>query len=289
MLCEISFYFGNNFFYTWFILSLITFIVLMIISSLIFYCYYVKITYSKWLKKTNPKYPSVENVRNEILLMLKGILSGTFCPSMTIYLMSKNQLKGYCGIDEYGWSYLLISFFVSWFLVDFFEFFYHRIGHTTNLFWNIHKSHHQFYNPSPFSVIAEDYIDQIIGSSPLLLIPIFVPINIDLLFFQFAIFFYGYGVYLHWGHELSYPDAHHSILNTSFQHYLHHAISTKNRPYHTGFFFKIWDQLFESIYPIEKCFCVKCQYKQGKRTLEHFQNIEKPDYSLLLNYKYWFQ
>ncbi|CAF1130883.1 unnamed protein product [Adineta steineri] len=289
MLCEISFYFGNNFFYTWFILSLITFIVLMIISSLIFYYYYVKITYSKWLKKTNPKYPSVENVRNEILLMLKGILSGTFCPSMTIYFMSKNQLKGYCGIDEYGWSYLLISFFLSWFLVDFFEFFYHRIGHTTNLFWNIHKSHHQFYNPSPFSVIAEDYIDQIIGSSPLLLIPIFVPINIDLLFFQFAIFFYGYGVYLHWGHELSYPDAHHSVLNTSFQHYLHHAISTKNRPYHTGFFFKIWDQLFESIYPIEKCFCVKCQYKQGKRTLEHFQNIEKPDYSLLLNYKYWFQ
>ncbi len=86
---------------------------------------------------------------------------------------------------------------------------------------------------------------------------------------------------------MSYPDAHHSILNTSFQHYLHHAVSTKNRPYHTGFFFKIWDHLFDSIYPADKCFCVKCQFQQGKRTLEHFQNIEKPDYSILLNYKFW--
>jgi lathosterol oxidase len=86
---------------------------------------------------------------------------------------------------------------------------------------------------------------------------------------------------------LSYPDAHNVILNTSFQHYLHHAVSTKNRPYHTGFFFKIWDQLFGSIYPNEKCFCVKCQYKQGKRTFQHYQNIEKIDYSLLLNWRFW--
>lgn len=100
-------------------------------------------------------------------------------------------------------------------------------------------------------------------------------------------FFYGYGVYLHWGFELSYPDAHHPILNTSFQHYLHHTVSGRNRPYHTGFFFKIWDQLFESIYPDEKCFCVKCQFKQGKRTFEHYLNIPKPDYSPLLNLHFW--
>jgi hypothetical protein len=40
------------------------------------------------------------------------------------------------------------------------------------------------------------------------------------------------------------------------QHYLHHAISVKNKPYHTGFFFKLWDQLFGSMYKGE-CFCVK--------------------------------
>jgi lathosterol oxidase len=159
----------------------------MIFSSLIFYYSYVKITYEKWLKKCNPKYPSAENVRMEIMLMLKGILSGTFCPSLTLYLMSKQKLKGYCGIDQYGWKYLFISFFLSWLLVDFFQFFYHRMGHTLNLFWNVHKCHHQFFNPTPFSVIAEDYIDQIIGASPLIILPFLVPINIDLLFFQVTI------------------------------------------------------------------------------------------------------
>jgi lathosterol oxidase len=184
MLCEISCKLGNNFFLTWLMLTVLAFIVLMIFSSLIFHKYYVKISYEKWLKKSNPKYPSAENVRMEILLMLKGILSGTFCPSLTLHLMSKNQLKGYCGIGEYGWKYLFISFFISWFLVDLFEFLYHRMGHTIDLFWNIHKSHHQFYNPTPFSVIAEDYIDQVVGASPLFILPLIVPINIDLLFFQ---------------------------------------------------------------------------------------------------------
>jgi lathosterol oxidase len=190
MLCEISSSLGNNFLLTWFILSIIAFTILMIFSSLIFYYSYVKITYEKWLKKSNPKYPSAESVRMEIILMSKGILSGTFCPAMTLHLIHQQKLKGYCGIDQYGWNYLFISFFLSWFLVDFFEFFYHRMGHKFDILWNVHKSHHQFFNPTPFSVIAEDYIDQIVGASPLILLPLLVPINIDLLFFQVRRFYF---------------------------------------------------------------------------------------------------
>ena len=184
MLCELSSSFGNNFFSTWFTLSVIAFVVLIIFSSGIFYYSYVKITFDKWLKKSNPKYPSADSVRMEIILMLKGICAGTLCPALTLHFMSKQKLKGYCGIDQYGSSYLIISFFVSWLFVDLFEFLYHRLGHTFDVFWNIHKSHHQFYNPTPFAVIAEDYIDQIVGASPLFLLPVIVPINIDLLFFQ---------------------------------------------------------------------------------------------------------
>jgi lathosterol oxidase len=108
----------------------------------------------------------------------------------------------------------------------------------------------------------------------------------DLLFFTFAVFFYGYGVYLHWGYELDWPDAHHPILNTSFQHYLHHAKSTLRRPYHTGFFFKIWDQLFGSVYEGE-CFCAKCSVARGERTEEVWAALPKPDYSPLLSFSFW--
>ncbi|CAF4850244.1 unnamed protein product, partial [Rotaria socialis] len=150
------------------------------------------------------------------------------------------------------------------------------------------KSHHQFFNPTPFAVIADEYLDQFVRALPLLILPALIPVNMDLLFFQFATFFYGYGIYLHWGHEFSYPDAHHPIINTSFQHYLHHAISIKNQPYHTGFYFKIWDQLFGSVYPREKCFCIKCQKEKGQRTHDEFEKLEKPDYSILLNWNFWF-
>ena len=98
----------------------------------------------------------------------------------------------------------------------------------------------QFYNPSPFAVIADEYLDQFVRASPLLWLPCLMPINMDMLFALFGAFFYGYGTYLHWGFELSYPDAHHSWINTSFHHYAHHAVGSKTRAVHTGFFFQLW-------------------------------------------------
>ena len=42
-------------------------------------------------------------------------------------------------------------------------------------------------------------------------------VNMDMLFFTYAIFFYFYGVYLHSGHEIEWLSAHNSYFNTSFQ------------------------------------------------------------------------
>jgi len=137
-------------------------------------------------------------------------------------------------------------------------------------------------------VIADEYLDQFVRSSPLVLLPMLMPINIDMMFGMFAFFFYGYGVYLHWGYEVTWLDAHHPIINSSFQHYLHHSISVRNKPYHTGFFFKIWDQLFGSIYD-GACFCTKCQSAKSPRTFEQWQEVlkNKPDYTILFSPSFW--
>merc|ERR550525_246427 len=115
----------------------------------------------------------------------------------------------------------------------------------------------------------------------MLLIPLVIPINMDLLFGVFAIFFYGYGTFIHWGYESQWLDAHNPIINTPFQHYCHHAVSGRSTVYHTGFFFKIWDQIAGSMYPKE-CFCCRCEQRKGNRTLEEFRKIVIPDYSVLL-------
>jgi len=173
-----------------------------------------------------------------------------------------------------------------WLGSDFYEFYYHRLGHTTNWGWMQHKFHHFFHNPSPFSVIADEYTDQFVRALPLVVFPMIMPTNVDMLYTTFGVFFYGYGVALHCGHEFDCLSAHNYWINTPFQHYIHHAKSHKNKPYHTGFFIKVWDRMFGSLYE-DKCVCSLCERAEGKRSLERYNKIKKVDYSDLLSLRFW--
>jgi len=284
MLCEISSFGG--FLPTWASLTLIGLTLTGSMSAWLFYQYYGVPTYARWRRKSNPEYPEPEMVRREVITMLKGMGVATIPPALSLSLIDSGWSQGYCGVGDYGVGYLVLSFFAVWIGSDFLEFYYHRLGHVFRRAWREHKSHHVFHNPSPFAVIADGYVDQFMRALPMLLFPLVMPMNIDLLFFTFAIFFYGYGVYLHWGHELSWPDAHHPWFNTSFQHYIHHARSTLHRPYHTGFFFKLWDRAFGSVYN-DRCVCARCACERGQRSEEAWRLVKKPDYAVLLRPSYW--
>lgn len=117
----------------------------------------------------------------------------------------------------------------------------------------------------------------------MVIIPLMMKTNMDLLFGVFVFLFYGYGVYLHWGYESRLLSAHNPIFNTSYHHYIHHAVSAKGRPIYTGFFFKIWDQLFHT-HEEKPCSCVECR---PQRTVVDFNNVHKPDYSVLLSLSWW--
>lgn len=93
--------------------------------------------------------------------MVKGVYTATLCPAMGLAMAQRGYSQAYCGLGEYGWSYLIASFFVTWIVSDFWEFWYHRLGHTVQMFWNIHRFHHQFYNPSPFAVVSDEWMDQV--------------------------------------------------------------------------------------------------------------------------------
>jgi Delta7-sterol 5-desaturase len=147
----------------------------------------------------------------------------------------------------------------------------------------VHRHHHKFYNPTPFAVIADELLDQFVRSLPLCVLPWMMPLDMDLLFGIFAIFFYGYGVYLHYGYESPMLSAHQPMLNTSYHHYTHHAISAMGRPIYTGFFVKIWDHIFGSTNP-NACSCVECR---PRRTEKEWEKTLKPDYSVLLSPSWW--
>jgi lathosterol oxidase len=205
-------------------------------------------------------------------------------PASTLFASEFGFSKGYCG-DKYdiGFTGFLYQTIIILCFTDFVEYCYHWLGHRYNFFWIIHKHHHHFFNPSPFAVIADEWPDQFLRTLPMAILPSLLPINLDLLFAIFATLFYGYGVFLHMGFECSFLSAHNIFLNTSYHHYQHHAKSVLGKPLYTGFFFKIWDNLFNT-YSTEQCKCVECR---PKRTLKEFNEIEKPDYSILLNINFW--
>lgn len=56
-----------------------------------------------------------------------------------------------------------------------------------------------------------------------------------------------------------------------------------HRPIYTGFFFKLWDQLFDTTLS-DPCTCFHCR---PARSLQQWQDTPKPDYSVLLSAKWW--
>jgi lathosterol oxidase len=281
----------GNFFLTWAVLTALAFVLTMLMSGALFWRYYFRPEFARWRYKSNPKFPEPAMVRREVLQMIKGIYTATLCPTLALHLVHSGWSKAYGGLGGRSVGWLVFSFFVVWIASDFYEFAYHRLGHTVAFWWKQHKSHHVFFNPSPFAVIADDHLDQLIRSAPLLVIPMLMPINMDLLFLTYGAFFYGYGVYLHWGFELPWLSAHNPFINTAFQHHVHHARSTLFKPMHTGFFFKIWDRLAGSVYqaPPSECLCARCSQERGERTQAAFDAVEKPDYSVLLKPAFWFR
>mmetsp|Transcript_81022 Transcript_81022/g.161578 ORF Transcript_81022/g.161578 Transcript_81022/m.161578 type:complete len:311 (-) Transcript_81022:183-1115(-) len=287
MLC--SSYAG--FWAVWSALTVASFATVIVMSGFIFKSYYVNPTFETWRYKSNPKYPTPEMVRMEIIQLAKGVSISIFSPALSIWLAGQDSKwsKAYCGVrEDLGWSHLALEVCVIVLLSDFFEFFYHYCGHYFTAMWTVHKHHHVFYNPTPFAVIADEYVDQFMRATPLVWLPLLMPINCDLLFAVYALFFYGYGVYLHWGFETDLLPAGHPIMNTSFQHYAHHAVSVKNRPLHCGFFFKVWDQLFGSMYTGGTVISALEARQRGLRTREAWEKVVKPDYTPLLKPSFYF-
>jgi len=282
MLCEIGGQYG--FFAVWITMTVLGFVSVIFLSTIVFIPYYVRPTYEMWVMKCNPKFPSPAWIKKEIVHMSKGLAVATLCPAFTLFASFAGLSNGYCGdphnigLKGFLWETVVIIL-----LTDFFEYSYHWIGHRFKFFWEIHKHHHAFYNPTPFAVIADEWPDQLIRTLPMALLPTLMPINMDLLFGIFLSLFYGYGVYLHWGYESKYLSTHNPVFNTSYHHYSHHAVSIIGKPIYTGFFFKIWDYLFDSNSP-NPCQCCECRPLRSKK---EWDTTVKPDYSVLLSPQWW--
>jgi len=284
MLCEIMAQSTLGFVETWALLTVAAWASLLLTSGLPFLAYYAWPTYETWKVKTNKQYPSPELVRSEAYKSARGAMAVTLCPTLALYLAKTGHSQAYCGF-KYGWEWEVLQFALIFVAVDFIEWGWHYMGHRFDVLWEIHRPHHKYFNPTPWAVIADDMPDEIARASPLFLLPMLGPVNIEMMFLQFVLFFNFYGTLIHTGIDFSWLSPHGSwILNTPYHHHIHHKLSTKGRPMHTGFFLQIWDRAMGSIHTGE-CHCSACD--APNRTPEAFAAIHKPDYSVLLQPSFW--
>ena len=326
VVCSLQDWDGSSFLSIWIGLSILSLIFLVIFSSACFYFLYYYPTFASWRYKINPQYPSPLKVREEVIVMLRGIGFSTFCPALSLWCVKQKLGHAYCGISEStgGIGWLAQSFIIVWIFTDVYEFLYHWLGHVTRSMWQLHKVHHHFYNPTPFAVIADDPIDQFFRAAPLLFLPYFMPVNIDMIFTMFSVLFYFNGLVQHSGFEVPWLetigiDGHSRLILTSYHHYLHHAKSTLYKPLYNGQLLQVWDHLVgSSAQPktidemlttksnghgcsiktlpcsfadimdgVEVCCCSKCSRAAGLRDVESWNKIVKPDYSVLLTLPFW--
>jgi Delta7-sterol 5-desaturase len=284
MFCEIAGEYG--FLALWMSMNVLGLVSMMTLSTLVFIPLYGKPSFETWKLKCNPNFPSPALVRKEIIHTVKGLVVATLIPAFTLVASFSGWSQGYCGDPHnIGIKGFLIQTAIIFAFTDFVEYGYHWCGHYYQSFWQIHKHHHAFYNPTPFAVIADDWPDQFCRTLPMIILPCMMPINMDLLFFIFASLFYGYGVYLHSGYESIYLSTHNPVFNTSYHHYYHHAKSAIGLPIYTGFFFKIWDQLFNTEAK-KGCVCHECRPKK-ERSKKIYNQISKPDYSVMMKLDWW--
>lgn len=234
----------GNFLQLWAFFTIAGLLSMVVLSGGLFLPYYGRPTFERWRLKNNKDFPSALLVKKEIVHMCKGLVVATLCPTFTIMATRRDyplrdmlwgKSQGYCGdsiahLDPNTspwplWKQALLIFFFT----DLFEYIYHWCGHRYSFLWSVHRHHHMFYNPTPFAVIADEYLDQFVRTLPMVILPWALPINMDLLFGIFTTLFYGYGVYLHWGYESTLLTAHNPIFNTSYHHYIHHAKSFINQ------------------------------------------------------------
>jgi lathosterol oxidase len=264
------------------------------IASFIYYYGYP--TYDKWRYKTNPKYPSPTYVLGEVFL--GGILgppSVTLVASLHLVLIANGTMKHHCDTPQ-TWGYRIFSGIFVFVGTDLYEWGWHYLGHAVERLWSVHRHHHKYYNPTPFGTVADWPMDNIMRSlyvvvPNLVSYSIFgVLLDVDMVYFVAGGLFASWGLYLHCGHELACLPHDHCILNTSYQHYVHHAISVKNKPYHTGFFVKVWDQLAGSVYCGKQVIPAVEDQKLGNRSRERWEKDvapNLPDYSVLLSPSWW--
>lgn len=146
----------------------------------------------------------------------------------------------YKNVSDYGLLYFIFSIFVMLLVYDSYFYWIHRFFHHFHL--RVHKTHHQFTNPTPFAAFAFNLVEGSLLNLSTGLILFIIPWHMTALLIYLFISSVT-PIVLHLGYDpLPMSWQQHPLLkwiNTPTHHSVHHQRGDCN----FGFYFLFWDRL----------------------------------------------
>jgi len=188
-------------------------------------------------KRIQRQFPDAGQVAEEIRLSTVTTIFFGVMIALIYAIDSLGWTQIYWTISDYGWPYLALSVAVIAVVHDTYYYWVHRLMHVPKLFKIVHKQHHSFVNPTPFSALAFHPLEGLIeiGIIGLLLFvmplhPLAMAIYLMILTFLNMVSHVGYELYPRWVHK---------YFITSTHHNLHHSRANG----HYMLLFPFWDRL----------------------------------------------
>jgi len=158
-----------------------------------------------------------------------------------LYLDNKGYTQVYFNINDYGYLWLVVSFFIVLFIDDTFFYWSHRAMHLPRFYKFFHKVHHESTDPSPLTAFAfhpsEAVIEQMMG----FVLPFLLPLNFGVII-AWQVFSMLNNVLAHLGYEtypkgwVKFPLLKYKVAST--HHNMHHQLFNGNY----ALYFTWWDK-----------------------------------------------
>ena len=158
-----------------------------------------------------------------------------------LYLDSKGYTKLYFDINESGYLWLGLSFFIVLFIDDMFFYWSHRAMHLPRFYKYFHRVHHESTDPSPLTAFAFHPSEAVVEYFVAFVLPFLLPLNFGVII-AWQIFSMLNNVLGHLGYEI-YPKGWVKLPILKFKtasthHNMHHQLFNGNY----ALYFTWWDK-----------------------------------------------
>ncbi|NNJ89625.1 MAG: sterol desaturase family protein [Eudoraea sp.] len=232
--------FQDSTFQLWLLVSGLLVLRYVLVAGIPFLFFYVLSGKKLHSKKIQAQHPATIKIFKEIVYSFLSLFIYGLGIWIFVYWMEQGVTLRYNTIPEYGIGYFFISLGLMIVLHDTYFYWTHRLIHHRYLFKYVHKVHHQFTNPTPWSAFSFHPLEAIISMGIIPIIIFCIPWHQSALI-TFVTFMTFYDVYIHLGFDLKQLRMGH-WQNTAVDHNYHH----QNARVNFGLYFTVWDQLMNT-------------------------------------------